>query len=255
MSNRLRKTQRCLPVNECFSVRPVCRLGTRPNDVARFLDLGFPLAALQLTSERKWPGRLLAAGYLPLGLVGVLLTASRGGFVAAVVGLAGSGVLLTYGHPKRVLAGVLALPPLAVLLWWIVPSGSFEWLATISEQLQGGGLNQRWTEKLARLKELTDTDSERQYIEMWTNAWKDDPPTVTPMWHDETSLEFVFLPEFNLTEAQLRTRLAQFPRGTKVVWQIWNPSFVRQSVQRAEFEKFQSWAKLLGVTIDAEVLP
>lgn len=110
-------------------------------------------------------------------------------------------------------------------------------------------------EKLARLKELTDTDSERQYIEMWTNAWKDDPPTVTPMWHDETSLEFVFLPEFNLTEAQLRTRLAQFPRGTKVVWQIWNPSFVRQSVQRAEFEKFQSWAKPLGVTIDAEVLP
>jgi O-antigen ligase len=118
--------------------------GQDPNDVARFLNLGFPLAALLATSERRWPWRLLAAGYLPLGLVAVLLTASRGGFLAAVVALAGSGVLLAYGHPKRILVGALFLPPLAALLWWIIPSGSFERLATISEQLQGGGLNQRW---------------------------------------------------------------------------------------------------------------
>jgi O-antigen ligase len=118
--------------------------GQDPNDVARFLNLGFPLAALLVNSERRWPWWLLAAGYLPLGLVAVLLTASRGGFLAAVVALAGSGVLLAYGHPKRTLAGALALPPLVALLWWIVPSGSYERLATISEQLQGGGLNQRW---------------------------------------------------------------------------------------------------------------
>src|ERR1039458_3344323 len=115
-------------------------VGQDPNDVARFLDLGFPLAALLLNSERRWPWRLLAAGYLPLGLLGVLLTASRGGFLAAVVALVGSGLLLAYGHPKRVLAGALALPALAVALWFIVPRGSFERLATIPEQLQGGDL-------------------------------------------------------------------------------------------------------------------
>ena len=118
--------------------------GQDPNDVARYVNLGFPLAALLVNSERRWPWRLLAAGYLPLGLVAVLLTASRGGFLAATVALVGSGILLAYGHPKRVLAGALALPSLAALLWWIVPSGSFERLATISEQIQGGGLNQRW---------------------------------------------------------------------------------------------------------------
>jgi O-antigen ligase len=118
--------------------------GQDPNDVARFLNLGFPLAALLINSEQRWPWRLLAAGYLPLGLVSILLTASRGGFLAAVVALTGSGVLLAYGHPKRVLAGALALPPAAALLWWIIPSGSFERLATISEQLQSGGLNLRW---------------------------------------------------------------------------------------------------------------
>jgi O-antigen ligase len=96
-----------------------------------------------LNSERRWPSRLLAAGYLPVGFVAVLLTASRGGFLAAVVALAGSMVLVGYGHPRRVMAGSLALPPIAVLLWFSVPRETFERLGTISEQLHGGDLNQR----------------------------------------------------------------------------------------------------------------
>jgi O-antigen ligase len=118
--------------------------GQDPNDVARYLNLGFPLAALLFNSERRWPWRWLAFGYLPLGLVAVLLTASRGGFLAAVVGCVGSVALLVYGHPRRVLAGLLALPPLAAILWFIIPHGSLERLASITEQLQGGDLNQRW---------------------------------------------------------------------------------------------------------------
>lgn len=117
--------------------------GQDPNDVARFLDLGFPLAALLFNSERRWPGRLLALGYLPLGLVAVLLTASRGGFLAAVVSLAGSGLLLAYGHPRRVLAGALALPATIAAVWFTIPRATFERLATIPEQLQSGNLNQR----------------------------------------------------------------------------------------------------------------
>jgi O-antigen ligase len=118
--------------------------GQDPNDVARFLDLGFPLAALLLNSESRWPGRLLALGYLPLGFVAVLLTASRGGLLAAVVALAGCGILLARGHIREVLAGTLALPVIAAALWFTVPYQTFERLATIPEQLQGGGLNQRW---------------------------------------------------------------------------------------------------------------
>lgn len=123
--------------------------GQDPNDVARFLDLGFPLAALLLNSEPRWPGRALAAGYLPLGLIAVLLTASRGGFLAAVVALGGSGLLLAVGrHPRHVISGALALPPLAALLWFLIPRETVSRLATISEQLQRGDLNQRlniWT--------------------------------------------------------------------------------------------------------------
>jgi O-antigen ligase len=122
--------------------------GQDPNDVARFLDLGFPLAALLLNSESRWPGRLLALGYLPLGLVAMVMTASRGGFLAGMVALAGCVLLLSRSHAKSVLIGVFALPVIAAALWFTVPHETFERLSTIPAQLQNGDLNQRlniWT--------------------------------------------------------------------------------------------------------------
>jgi O-antigen ligase len=117
--------------------------GQDPNDVARYLDLGFPLAALLLNSERHWPGRLLALGYLPLGLVAVVLTASRGGFLAVVVALGGCALLLMRSHARGVVAAALATPVFAAALWFVLPHETFERLATIPSQLQGGDLNQR----------------------------------------------------------------------------------------------------------------
>ena len=118
--------------------------GQDPNDVARFLVFGFPLAAALIsTGKSRWAERALALGYLPLGLLAVLLTASRGGFLAAAVALAGCAILLVRAYPKAALASTLALPPLAVAIWLIVPSGTWERLSTIPEQLQSGNLNQR----------------------------------------------------------------------------------------------------------------
>ncbi len=117
--------------------------GQDPNEVARFLDLGFPLAALLVNCERRWPPRLMALGFFPLGLVAVLLTASREGFLAAVIGIAGSVVLLTQGRARRVVVAAFALPPFLAALWFIVPSATLARLATIPEQLQSGDLNRR----------------------------------------------------------------------------------------------------------------
>lgn len=117
--------------------------GQDPNEVARFLDLGFPLAALLVHGERRRPLRLMAIGFLPLGIVAVLLTASRSGFLAALVALAGCFLLLAQGQARRVAALVFALPPFLVALWFIVPRGTLDRLATIPEQLRSGDLNQR----------------------------------------------------------------------------------------------------------------
>ena len=117
--------------------------GQDPNDVARFLDLGFPMAALLLDGEASRAGRWLAFTYLPIGLLGVLLTASRAGFLAAVVALIGCAVLLLHKHARAVVAGALSLPVFASMLWFTVPHETLERIASIPEQLNGGDLNQR----------------------------------------------------------------------------------------------------------------
>jgi O-antigen ligase len=122
--------------------------GQDPNDVARFLDLGFPMAALLLNNESRWWGKALAFGYIPLGLAGVLLTASRAGFLAAAVAIAGCGFLLLRRHPRAVPGGLFALPVPAVIFLLSAPHATIARIATIPEQLTSGDLNQRfniWT--------------------------------------------------------------------------------------------------------------
>lgn len=117
--------------------------GQDPNDVARFLDLGLPLAALLFRCERRWFARWLAFAFLPVGLTAVLLTASRNGFLAAMVALAGSAVVLGSGRAKTLVAAILALPAAAAGLWFLIPRPTLERLATIPTELQSGDLNQR----------------------------------------------------------------------------------------------------------------
>jgi O-antigen ligase len=122
--------------------------GQDPNDVARFLDLGFPLAALLFASERWWAVRLLAVGYVPCGLLAVLLTASRGGFFGALTALLGSAALLVLWRPRGASIVFAGLAATAGTLWLFVPPGSLDRLATIPEQVAAGDLNDRlniWT--------------------------------------------------------------------------------------------------------------
>jgi O-antigen ligase len=122
--------------------------GQDPNDVARFQDLGFPLAALLFATEGQWATRLLAIGYVPAGLLAVLLTASRGGFSAALAALMGSAILLVVWRPRASSMVFVGLAVTTGALWLFVPLESLDRLATIPEQLAGGNLNDRvniWT--------------------------------------------------------------------------------------------------------------
>jgi O-antigen ligase len=117
--------------------------GQDPNDVARFLDLGLPLAALLGYTDPHRAVRWGALGYLPVALVASLLTASRGGLLAALVALAGCAVLLLRGRPRLQRTVLMTLPPAGVALWIAIPATVLERLSTIPEQMQGGSLNER----------------------------------------------------------------------------------------------------------------
>ena len=117
--------------------------GQDPNDVARYLCYGFPLAALLASGGSVRWQRWLAAAYLPAGLFAVLLTASRGGLLTATVAFAGSALLLARGRARPVLAGILALPVLGAAVWALIPAQTLARLATIPYQLGSGDLNQR----------------------------------------------------------------------------------------------------------------
>jgi O-antigen ligase len=47
------------------------------------------------------------------------------------------------GHPRGAVAGVMAMPVVAASLWFAIPRETFERLATIPSQIEGGDLNQR----------------------------------------------------------------------------------------------------------------
>jgi len=117
--------------------------GQDPNDVARFLDLGFAPAMLLFATETGWMTRVLAMLYVPAGLLAVLLTASRGGFSAALAALLGAAVLLVMWRPRAAAMVFVGLAVTAGALFLFVPAGSVDRLATIPEQLGSGDWNDR----------------------------------------------------------------------------------------------------------------
>ncbi len=118
-------------------------IGQDPNDAARFLDLGLPVAALLMDWEPRRFGKLFALGYVPLGITAVLLSASRGGFLEAMVALAGCTWVLWQNHRRTVLLSLYALPVAVAALWGAIPSGTIDRIATLTDRAQVDDLNQR----------------------------------------------------------------------------------------------------------------
>ena len=117
--------------------------GQDPNDVARYLAFGIPIAAVLLGRTASRLGRLLLLAYLPVGFAGVLLTASRSGLMVAIVALAGCGIAAVRRNPKRVAAVGFSVALAATLILFASPSGTLSRLSSTAELWQRGDLNQR----------------------------------------------------------------------------------------------------------------
>jgi len=117
--------------------------GQDPNDVARFLDLALPMAGLLYEGETAWWRKLFVLGYLPVGILSVILTASRGGFVGIFPAFVGVAFLLLRHKPARQRIAAICVPVVAAAFVVVVPLETLQRLATLAQQLQGGDLNRR----------------------------------------------------------------------------------------------------------------
>jgi O-antigen ligase len=125
---------------------------TDPNYLGLALVLGIPLAVYGAsTATARWQKVALRL-YVPAGVIGVLLTGSRGAAIALLA------VILVYGvfASPRVRLLLLSGAALCVSLAWLVPLQFSERFINIPEQLRYGSLSDRrelWDEGAAVARE------------------------------------------------------------------------------------------------------
>ena len=108
-------------------------------------------------------------------------------------------------------------------------------------------------DKLARLEDLVWTNNQHQQIESWIKAWKEGPALIGTSWFPEDRPTFSVLQYGALNEDQLAAKLTQFPRGTQLLWQFWQPGEIAPPVtmakQEAVYERMRAVAEKHGITL------
>jgi len=118
-----------------------------PNDLAMTLSLALPMAWYLGTVFQKPLLRLFCRAYLPLGLLALGLTGSRGGMLTAGVALMIVPLSMTKLTPGRLIAAMLTLAITATVAANYVPERVVERLATTSSdisRLSFGGRFKFW---------------------------------------------------------------------------------------------------------------
>ena len=118
--------------------------GQDPNEVARFLDLGFPLAALLVNCERRWPARVMASDFCRWGSLRFCLPPRAEVFLPLSSRWPARGSSYARSRKARRLPRFLRCRRFSPHSGSSFPARRSTRLATIPEQLAGGDLNQRF---------------------------------------------------------------------------------------------------------------
>lgn len=118
-------------------------IGQDPNDVARMLAFGFPIAMLVALGTSSRAERAVSLAHFPVGFGAILLTASRSGLLLGLVALGGCGIAALRLHSKALMvaAGFVILAAIGILA--VAPSGTLDRLSSAGEAREYGDLNQR----------------------------------------------------------------------------------------------------------------
>ena len=106
------------------------------NDLAMLLALALPMAWYLGMVHRRPLMRWICRAYLPVGLIAIGLTASRGGMVAAMIGLLIVPLSMTKLTPGRLVTAIAMLGISGALATVYIPQKVVQRLATTGDQVQ-----------------------------------------------------------------------------------------------------------------------
>jgi O-antigen ligase len=117
--------------------------GADPNDMAMVLALALPMAWYLGMTSRSTIARWVSRGFLPLGVLAIGLTGSRGGMIAATVALLIVPLSMTRLSPGRLISAMVMLVAAGALAVAYVPETTIERLSTIGTEVEGGRIGGR----------------------------------------------------------------------------------------------------------------
>lgn len=129
--------------NSAQSMARYVGLGGNPNGVAANMAMALPIAYFLGAFRSRGGWRWLNLLYLPVAIMAIILTASRGGFLTALIGAAviplTSGYLRRGGRVAVVVGTVVVVGVLAA----VVPAANFARIAETSSELSEGNVSNR----------------------------------------------------------------------------------------------------------------
>lgn len=117
--------------------------GADPNDLAMVLALALPMAWYLGMTYRQPLLRWACRGYIPLAIVAIGLTGSRGGMVAATVALLIVPLSMTQLSPGRLVSAIALVGVAGALAVIYIPETLLQRLSTIGTELEGGRVGGR----------------------------------------------------------------------------------------------------------------
>ena len=117
--------------------------GFDPNDLGMTLALALPMAWYLGMTYRQPLMRWLCRLYIPLGLVAIGLTGSRGALIASIVALTLVPLSVTQLSRAKFTAAVLLLVASGVIAVAYIPATSWQRFGTTKSEVEGGTLNDR----------------------------------------------------------------------------------------------------------------
>jgi O-antigen ligase len=130
---------------EAGAARRYAAAGFDANDLGTILALALPMAWYLGITYSQPILRWICLGYLPVGLLAIGLTASRGAMVVGTVAMLVVPVTMTRLSPVRKVGVVLLLVVCGVIAAAYIPRKSLERLGTFSSEVEEGSLGGRGT--------------------------------------------------------------------------------------------------------------